>query len=120
MQSIVTSMSNGVADGSLMLMVLVFAAAVTLAFAVMIMVNARSSVKRRTARIMDDNRDRNEKRSLRYNSVKAVTGLIEYTTKHYAAGNDANMRLLRQRLVQAGIYDARGVAFFFIARTGLA
>jgi hypothetical protein len=35
-------------------------------------------------------------------------------------GNDANMRLLRQRLVQAGIYDPRGVAFFFIARTGLA
>jgi tight adherence protein C len=30
------------------------------------------------------------------------------------------MRLLRQRLIQAGIYDPRGVAFFFIARTGLA
>jgi tight adherence protein C len=80
---------------------------------------ARNSVKRRTSRIMDDSRQGNEKRSLRYNSLKAITQLIEYTTKHYAAGNDANTRKLRQRL-QAGIYDARGIAFFFIARTGFA
>ena len=120
MNSIITTMSESFADGSFMLMLLVFAAAVTSAFAVMMTINARKSVKRRTSRIMDDTRQGNEKRSLRYNSLKAVTQLIEYTTKHYAAGNDANMRKLRQRLVQAGIYDARGVAFFFIARTGLA
>ena len=30
------------------------------------------------------------------------------------------MKVLRRRLVQAGIYDPRGVAFFFIARTALA
>jgi tight adherence protein C len=77
-------------------------------------------MKRRTARIMDDDDARNPKRSLRYSSLKAVTQLIEYTTKHYAVGNDADMRLLRKRLIQAGIYDPRGVAFFFIARTVLA
>jgi len=120
MNSIVTTMSESFADGSFMLMLLVFAAAVTSAFAVMMTINARKSVKRRSSRIMDNSRSGNEKRSLRYNSLKAVTHLIEYTTKHYAAGNDANMRKLRQRLIQAGIYDARGVAFFFIARTGLA
>jgi len=120
MNSIVTTMSESFADGSFMLMLLVFAAAVTSAFAIMMTINARNSVKRRTFRIMDDSRKGNERRSLRYNSLKAVTQLLEYTTKHYAAGNDANMRKLRQRLVQAGIYDARGVAFFFIARTGLA
>ena len=30
------------------------------------------------------------------------------------------MKVLRRRLIQAGIYDPRGVAFFFIARTALA
>jgi tight adherence protein C len=52
--------------------------------------------------------------------VKAVTQLLEYTTKHYSDTNDGNMKVLRRRLIQAGIYDPRGVAFFFIARTALA
>ncbi len=115
-----STMAAVLADGSFLLLLLIFAAAVTLAFAAMVLFNARTSVKRRTARIMEESRHSDDKRSLRYNSLKAVTQLIEYTTKHYAAGNDANMRLLRQRLVQAGIYDPRGVAFFFIARTSLA
>jgi tight adherence protein C len=46
--------------------------------------------------------------------------LLEYTTKHYGGTNDGNMKVLRRRLIQAGIYDPRGVAFFFIARTALA
>src|SRR3569833_1097704 len=120
MDSIVTTMLNGFADGRLMLMLLIFAAAVTRAFAVMLTINTRKSVKRRTSRIGDGSRQGEEGRSLRHNSRKAVTQLIEYTTKHYAAGNDSSMRLLRQRLIQAGIYDARGVAFFFLGRTGLA
>ena len=49
-----------------------------------------------------------------------MTQLLEYTTKHYSAANDENMKVLRRRLVQAGIYDPRAVAFFFIARTALA
>jgi tight adherence protein C len=60
------------------------------------------------------------KRSLRYSSLKAVTQLLEYTTKHYSTANDENMKVLRRRLIQAGIYDPRGVAFFFIGRTALA
>ena len=107
-------------SSSMLVMLLVFLASGTLAFAFMAFARVRGSVKRRTARIMDDDDDRNPKRSLRYSSVKAVAQLIEYTTKHYAGGNDADMRLLRQRLIQAGIYDPRGVAFFFIARTALA
>jgi tight adherence protein C len=106
--------------GNLLLFLLIFLAAATLAFAIMAFVRVRGSVKRRTRRIMQDERQGNVKRSLRYSSLKAVTQLIEYTTKHYASANDANMRVLRQRLIQAGIYDPRGVAFFFIARTGLA
>src|SRR4029079_4379815 len=49
-----------------------------------------------------------------------VHKLVEATTKQYGSANDENMKVLRRRLVQAGIYDPRGVAFFFIARTALA
>jgi tight adherence protein C len=106
--------------GTALVMLLVFLAAGTLTFALMAFLRVRGSVKRRTARIVEEDRDRNPKRSLRYSSLKAVTRLLEYTTKHYAGGNEADMRLLRQRLIQAGIYDPRGVAFFFLARTVLA
>jgi tight adherence protein C len=46
--------------------------------------------------------------------------LIEYTAKHYASTESDAMKVLRQRLIQAGVYDPRGVAFFFLARTALA
>ena len=59
-------------------------------------------------------------RDRRYSSLKAVAQLIEYTTKHYSGTDDGNLTILRRRLVQAGIYDTRGVAYFFIARTALA
>jgi tight adherence protein C len=106
---------------TMMLAAMVFLAAGTMAFSIMAFMRVRGSVKRRTARIMDDGeRQASATRSLRYSSVKAVTQLIEYTTKHYAATNDENMKVLRKRLIQAGIYDPRAVAFFFIARTALA
>jgi tight adherence protein C len=59
-------------------------------------------------------------RALRYSSLKAITHLIEYTTKHYSGTNSDTMKVLRTRLIRAGIYDSRGIAFFFIARTALA
>ena len=107
-------------DASLLLALLVFLAAGTLAFSAMAFARVRGSVKRRASNILDESERGNSKRSLRYSSRKAVTQLIEYTTKHYSSTNDENMKVLRQRLLQAGIYDPRGVAFFFIARTALA
>jgi tight adherence protein C len=108
-------------SGTLMMAVLVFLAAGTLAFSLMAFVRVRNSVKRRTDRIMDEaERQSHGARSLRHSSVQAVARLIEYTTKHYASASDDNMKVLRKRLVQAGIYDSRAVAFFFIARTALA
>jgi tight adherence protein C len=107
--------------GSLLTSLLVFLAAGMLAFSLMAFVRVRGSVKKRAARISDDaDRGSNPRRSLRYSSLKAVTQLIEYTTKHYSGTDDENMRVLRQRLVQAGIFDPRGVAVFFIGRTALA
>jgi tight adherence protein C len=100
---------------------LIFLAAGTLAFSAMAAIRVRGSVKRRTDRILtDEERKANHSRSLQHSSQKTVASLIEYTTKHYASANDENMKVLRRRLVQAGIYDPRGVAFFFIARTALA
>src|SRR6185312_8263303 len=117
----IVNLAGSIADsGSTLIMLLVFLASGTLAFALMAFARVRGAVKRRTSRILDDEDPRNPKRSLRYSSLKAVTQLLEYTTRHYSGGNEADMRLLRQRLIQAGIYDSRGVAFFFIARTGLA
>jgi tight adherence protein C len=107
-------------NASVMMTLLVFLATGTTAFSAMAFVRVRGAVKRRTARIMDDERTTKPTRSLRYTSLKAVAQLIEYTTKHYATTNDDNMKVLRRRLIQAGIYDPRGVAFFFIARTALA
>jgi len=106
---------------NMLIALLVFLAAGTMAFSVMAFARVRGSVKRRASRIVDDSeRASNPARSLRYSSLKAAAHLIEYTTKHYAAGNDENTKVLRRRLIQAGIYDPRGVAFFFLARTGLA
>jgi len=122
MQLMISQFGNILNDNAnLVLAVLVFLAAGTLAFSVMAFVRVRGSVKRRASNILDESeRSNNPARSLRYSSLKAVTQLIEYTTKHYSTANDENMRVLRQRMVQAGIFDPRGVAFFFMARTALA
>ena len=118
MDTIGNLVSDIVRDGSTMLMaLLVFLAAGTLAFSGMVIVRVRGSVKRRTSRIMADS---SSGRSLQHSSQKTVAKLIEYTTKHYSTANDENMKVLRRRLIQAGIYDPRGVAFFFIARLVLA
>jgi len=108
-------------NASLLLALLIFLAAGTLAFSVMAFARVRGSVKRRASDLLDESeRNANPKRLLRYSSREAVSQLIEYTTKHYSATNDENTKVLRQRLIQAGIYDPRGVAFFFLARTALA
>lgn len=109
-------------SNSMFMGLLIFLAAGTLAFSMMAAVRVRGAVKKRTARIMNDDDDerRGHRRSLQYSSAKAFSKLIDYTTKHYSESNQENMKVLRRRLVQAGIYDPRGVAFFFIGRTALA
>ena len=89
-------------NANLLLAMLVFLAAGTLAFSAMAFARVRGSVKRRATNLLDESeRGSNSKRSLRYSSLKAVTHLLEYTTKHYSATNDENMRVLRQRMVDA-------------------
>jgi tight adherence protein C len=108
-------------DTGFALGLMVFLAAGTLAFSVMLAIRVRGSVKRRAARILDETaRSANSSRSLRHSSRKLAQRLLDYTTKHYSSSNQGTMKVLRQRLVQAGIYDARAVALFFILRTALA
>src|SRR5215472_14718661 len=113
MDSIGSVFSDILSDGSTMLMaLLVFLAAGTLAFSLMAVVRVRGAVKKRTSRIMAD--DHNSGRALQHSSQKTIAKLIEYTTKHYSTANDENMKVLRRRLVQAGIYDPRAAAFVLI------
>jgi tight adherence protein C len=108
-------------DNSFALGAMVFLAAGTLAFSVMLAIRVRSSVKRRTSRILDEtSRSADSKRSLRYSSRKLAQRLLEYTNKHYSESGGDTMKVLRQRLMQAGIFDPRGVAMFFLVRTALA
>ena len=106
-------------SASTMLTVLVFLASATLAFAIMLGVRAREAVRRRAARVNLDVDDRDGRRSLRASGVRAAQKLIDYTTKHYSSVDNDNVKLLRRRLTQAGIYSPQGVAYFFLAR-GLA
>jgi tight adherence protein C len=122
MDMIASTFANIFRDNTSVLMAsLVFLATGTMAFSAMAFVRVRGAVKRRTSLLMDDvDRAARPTRSLRYSSLKAVTQLIEYTTKHYSGANEEHMKVLRRRLIQAGIYDPRGLAYFFIARTALA
>jgi tight adherence protein C len=111
------------ADGdSMMVALLVFLATGTLAFSIMAMIRARGSVKRRAAGIghAAGGRASGGSRSLRHSSLRAAQHVIEYTTKHYAAGDNKEMKVLRRRLVLAGIYDPRAAAYFFLGRAALA
>jgi tight adherence protein C len=120
MDMILTVFGNMLSDSNTIFMaLLIFLAAGMLAFSFMATVRVRGAVKKRTSRIMDDDK-RNHGRSLQHSSAKALSKLIEYTTKHYSESNEESIKVLRRRLVQAGIYDPRGVAFFFIGRTALA
>lgn len=110
-------------DGaSSMIALMVFLAAAVLAFGIMAAAHARNSVRRRAAGIAEYSGEREaaEKKSLRGSSIRAVQRLLDYTNKHYSTEKAGDAKILRRRMIQAGIIDSRAVAFFFIARTVLA
>jgi len=103
-----------------MLSLLVFLAVGTLAFALMLGMRAREAVRRRAARAGLDEESAEGRRSLRYSGLRAAQQLVDYTTKHYSSADSEDVKVLRRRLLQAGIYDPRAAAYFFIARLALA
>src|SRR3954470_8325985 len=109
-------------DSPLMMSVLVFAAATTLAFGMMAIARVRTDVKRRAAGINVDvtQTDGPASRSLRHASIKATQRLIDYANQHFSPSNEGDMRKVRKRLIQAGYLEPRADAFYFLARVVLA
>jgi tight adherence protein C len=105
---------------SMMLAVLVFLAAGTLAFCVMAAFQIRGSVRRRAAGLAPPISGAGRPRSLRQSSFKAAQRVIEYATKHYSSTSQDDTKILRGKLIKAGIFDPRAVGFFFVGRTALA
>ena len=104
-----------------MLSLLVFLAAGTLAFAVMVGLRARELVRRRAARVSVDVDDEPRgRRSLRYSGLRAAQKLVDYAVKHYSSSDTKDVKVLRQRLTRAGIYDPRATAVFFLTRIATA
>jgi len=109
-------------DGSLkMAALIVFLATTASAFGVMVLVHSRGAVKRRAAGINTNSGEFGESQhSLRRSSLKALQRVLDYTSKHYEAGDKGDGKVLRRRMLYAGIYNPRAVAIFFVARTVLA
>jgi tight adherence protein C len=106
----------------LVLAATIFIATATLVFGILAAIRLRGAVRKRTAVINRDTLEVGDQSrgSLRDSSMKAVQRLIDRTTKHYSSIDESNMRVLRNRLVQAGIFDPRAVGFFFLVRAALA
>jgi tight adherence protein C len=109
-------------SSAMMLALMIFLATAVLTFGLMVAGRARGAVKRRAAGIAEHSGDAQDPRALRSSSLKAVQRLLDYTTRHYGASDKdkGEMKMLRRRLIQAGIFDARAVGYFFVGRTALA
>jgi tight adherence protein C len=104
-------------SNQLLITVLVFLAATTFAFGVMALVRVQGSVKRRAAGIAKLGDETGNSRSLRHSSLKAAQRVLEYTAKHYSSDDKSQeMKVLRRRMIQAGIYGPRAAAYFFLGR----
>jgi tight adherence protein C len=111
--------NGGMAD--LLVLAAVFIPTALLSFFVMRAMRVRGTVKRRAAGIRaEDLVSSGGSGSLRNSGMRAAQRLLDRTTKHYSSMDNKSMKMLRQRLVQAGIFDARAVGFFFLTRGVLA
>src|SRR5579871_4220614 len=119
MGAVLDGLTGLFADRSaLMLAVLVFLAAAVLAYGMMAALRIRGAVKRRAAGIGEplDGDRANERGSLRQTGLKAAQRLLDYTSKHYGSTDQSDAKVLRQRLIRAGIFDPRAVGYFFASR----
>jgi tight adherence protein C len=103
-------------SASTMMSLLVFLAAGTLAFAAMIGIRAREAVRRRAAGVRIGDEAVGGRRSLRHSGLRAAQKLVDYTAKHYSSAENKDVKVLRQRLTRAGIYEQRAPAIFFLSR----
>ena len=94
-----------------------FLATGIMAFVLMMSVRARHAVRRRAA-ALGSGVDATNGRTKHYAGL--AQQVADYATGHYASVDAKDMKVLRSRLVQAGIYDPHALAYFFMARTGIA
>jgi tight adherence protein C len=121
MDTLLDMVSEYADNANLVLMAIVFIPTAVIAFVIMAAIRVRGAVKRRAAGISSEQAGSSGgSRSLRNSGLKAAQRLIDRTTRHYSSLDGKNMKKLRQRLVQAGIFDANAVGFFFITRGVLA
>src|SRR5882672_6799236 len=107
MDAIYDTLIDVFGDTSTMLLaLLVFLAVGGVAFVAMTAVHARGAVKRRAVGINKNSGESpaSEQGGLRQSSVKMVQQLLDYTTKHYDGGGSGDAKVLRRRMIQAGIY----------------
>jgi len=115
------NLMNGALSPQTMLSLLIFLAVGTLAFAAMVGLRSREAVRRRAARVgIDASDEPGGSRALRYSGLRAAQKLVDYAAKHYSSSDTKDVKVLRQRLTRAGIYDPRATAVFFFARIGAA
>ena len=121
METLLDMLPTNGAMANLVVMALVFIPTALVAFFFMRAVRVRGTVRRRAAGIRtEDLMSGGGSNSLRNSGMKAAQRLLDRTTKHYSSMDNKSMKALRQRLVQAGIFDARAVGFFFLTRGILA
>jgi tight adherence protein C len=97
----------------LLMRVLVFLAVATLAFVVMVAMRAREAVRRRAAGV---NAQSGQSQGLQHSGMRAAQRIVDYANKHYASLGTEELKILRRRLLNAGVYNPQGVAYFFMAR----
>jgi tight adherence protein C len=107
---------------STLLTLTIFLATALLAFAVMASIRVHGAVRRRAAGIGGHAGSGSDAmpQQRRKAGPSAAERIIAYTQKYYGSSDSTDMKVLRKRLVNAGIYDPRGVAYFFLARIVLA
>jgi tight adherence protein C len=108
---------------STLLTLMVFLATAVLTFALMAIVRVQGAMRRRTAGISEKlsaDAASFQQHSRQRAGFKTAEKIINYTQRHYAQSDTKDMKVLRKRLLLAGLYDPRGVAVFFLARTALA
>src|SRR4051812_16605901 len=89
-------------DVSVVFATSVFLAGAAVSYVLMAFLRTRTAVKRRAAGI-GASFDEPGGSSLAKSGLAAMQRLIEHTTKHYASMDGDNMKVLRQRLIQAAI-----------------
>jgi tight adherence protein C len=103
-------------SASTMLTLLIFMATAILAFAIMASLRLHGSMKRRAAGIGDDS----IAGARRSQGSRVAKRIVDYAEKHYGDSDSKDMKVLRKRLMVAGIYNPRAVTYFFLVRTALA